>query len=312
MATIELRELTKSYGKTRAVEQLTLDILPGRVTGFLGPNGAGKSTTMRLVLGLDRPTAGSTTIDGRPFAAFERPIRQVGAALDPQAAHGGRTARQHLLALAVSNSVPAARVEEVLELTGIAAAGKRVKSFSLGMRQRLGIAAALLGDPSVLMLDEPTNGLDADGIVWLRKILRDFAERSRTVLISSHLMSETALTVDHLVILGKGRLLVDLPLTEFIASRGRPRVRVRTAEPARLRAALDGEGFLVDGDHPDDEGVLTVDGARAEVIGTIAAQSGIPVLELTDEPVSLEQAYLGLTSTETEFASGSAVVGREV
>ena len=179
MPAIEIRELTKEYGRTRAVDQLTFDVHPGRVTGFLGPNGAGKSTTMRLMLGLDRPTAGSATIDGRPFAAFGRPLRQVGALLDPQAAHGGRTARNHLLALAVSNGIPAGRVDEVLEQTGIGAVAKRrIKTFSLGMRQRLGIAAALLGDPAVLLFDEPTNGLDPEGISWVRELLRELA-RSR-------------------------------------------------------------------------------------------------------------------------------------
>lgn len=220
MATIELHELTKNYGRTRAVQGLTCTVRPGRVTGFLGPNGAGKSTTLRLVLGLDRPTAGTVTIDGRPFAALPRPLLQVGASLDPLSAHGGRTASHHLLALAVSNRIPPKRVDEVLELTGIAAARKRIRTFSLGMRQRLSIAAALLGDPAVLLLDEPTNGLDAEGIVWLRGLVRDLAGRGRTVLVSSHLMSEIALTADQLLILGRGRLLVDQPIQEFLDAHG--------------------------------------------------------------------------------------------
>jgi ABC-2 type transport system ATP-binding protein len=303
MPTIEVRELTKNYGRTRAVDRLSVQIAPGRVTGFLGPNGAGKSTTMRLVLGLDRPTSGTATIDGKSFAGFEKPLRQVGALLDPQAAHGGRTARNHLLALAVSNEIPRSRVDEVLEQTGISAvAGKRVKAFSLGMRQRLGIAAALLGDPAVLLLDEPTNGLDPEGIIWVRKLMRDLAAEGRTVLVSSHLMSETAVTADHLVILVKGRLLIDLPMREFIDSRSTPRVRVRTTEPSRLRSALAGHGLVlsVNGDRGS-----TVDGARADAVGAIAAQEGIGILELSDEQVSLEHAYLDLTGAETEFAAAT-------
>jgi len=313
MATIEIRGLTKVYGNTRAVDQLTFDVQPGRVTGFLGPNGAGKSTTMRLLLGLDRPTAGSASIDGRPFVSSEVPLRQVGALLDPQAAHSGRTARNHLLALAISNNIPVSRVAEVLEQTGIAAAGKqRVKTFSLGMRQRLGIAAALLGDAAVLLLDEPTNGLDPAGINWLRELLREFARQGRTVLVSSHLMSETALTVDHLVILGRGRLLIDLPMQEFIDSRNTPRVQVRSAEPGRLRTELAARGFAIDERADDeDDNSLTVEGARADVIGGIAAQEGISLLELTDQRVSLERAYLELTADQTEFTTETPVAGRQ-
>ena len=310
MSIIEIRGLTKDYGRTRAVDELTFDVHPGRLTGFLGPNGAGKSTTMRLVLGLDRPTAGSATIDGRPFASSETPLRQVGALLDPQAPHGGRTANNHLLALAVSNGLPASRVGQMLEQTGIAAAGKqRVKSFSLGMRQRLGIAAALLGDPAVLLLDEPTNGLDPEGVNWLREMLREFARQGRTVLVSSHLMSETAVTVDHLVILGRGRLLVDQPMREFIGSRSTPRVRVRSTEPGRLRTELAARGFVVGDAGGGDHQTLTVEGARADVIGGIAAQEGIPLLELADQQVSLERAYLDLTADETEFTAGSPIAG---
>jgi ABC-2 type transport system ATP-binding protein len=301
MPAIEVQELTKDYGRTRAVDGLTFQVAPGRVTGFLGPNGAGKSTTMRLVLGLDRPTAGAATVGGKPFAEFEDPLREVGALLDPHAAHGGRTARNHLRALAISNGIPSRRVDEVLEQTGIAAVAKRrVKTFSLGMRQRLGIAAALLGDPAVLMLDEPTNGLDPEGIIWVRELMRELAAEGRTVLVSSHLMSETAVTVDHLVILGRGKLLLDSPMQEFIDSRSTPRVRVRTTEPARLRTALAGHGLVLtaNGDRSS-----TIDGARADAVGAIAAQEGIGILELSDEQVSLEQAYLDLTGGETEFAA---------
>jgi ABC-2 type transport system ATP-binding protein len=306
MATIEIRELTKEYGKIRAVDRLTFDIKPGLVTGFLGPNGAGKSTTMRLVLGLDRPTAGSATIDGKPFVSAGTPLRQIGASLDPQAAHGGRTALKHLRALAASNGISPARVGVVLEQTGIAVAAKRrIKTLSLGMRQRLGIAAALLGEPAVLLLDEPTNGLDPEGIGWLRELVRELAGQGRTVLVSSHLMSETVLTVDHLVILGRGRLLIDLPMQEFINSRSTPRVLVRTTEPDRLSIALAARGFGILGSIAGNDGqALTVEGIQADVVGGIAAQEGISLLELADQQVSLERAYLDLTMDETEFNAG--------
>jgi len=309
MSSIEIRDLSKEYGKTRAVDQLTFDVLPGRVTGFLGPNGAGKSTTMRLILGLDHPTAGSATVDGWHFADVPKPLRQVGALLDPHAAHGGRTARNHLLALAVSNGIPIGRVDQVLELTGTGAAAKRrIKTFSLGMRQRLGIAAALLGDPAVLLFDEPTNGLDPEGINWVRELLREFAREGRTILVSSHLMSEIAITVDHLVILARGQLLVDMSMPEFIRSRGTPRVRVRSAEPDRLRTALAGRGLVLH-EGADSEAILTVEGAAAEAVGVIAAQQGISLLELIDEQISLERAYLDLTADQTEFTTGLPIVG---
>ena len=305
MATIEVQELTRQYGRTRAVDNLSFAVHPGRVTGFLGPNGAGKSTTMRLILGLDRPTSGSAMIDGRPFASAGKPLREVGVLLDPHAAHGGRTARNHLLALAMSNDIPPGRVDEVLEQTGIGAVAKRrIKTFSLGMRQRLGIAAALLGDPAVLMFDEPTNGLDPEGISWIRETMRELATAGRTILVSSHLMSETALTVDHLVILAKGRLLVDMSMQQFIESRGASRVRVRSAEPDRLRAALADRGLdLTDSSESNDRS-QTVAGVQAEAVGAIATKEGIPLLELVDEHMSLEQAYLDLTAEQTEFAAG--------
>jgi ABC-2 type transport system ATP-binding protein len=312
MTAIELQELTKHYGRTTAVDRLTLTVRPGRVTGFLGPNGAGKSTTMRLILGLDRPTSGSARFDGRPFAALGRPLNEVGALLDPQAAHGGRTAHNHLLALAVTNDIPLRRVDEVLEQTGIGgAARRRIKTFSLGMRQRLGIAAALLGDPAVLLLDEPTNGLDPEGISWMREMLRELASAGRTILVSSHLMSEAALTVDHLVIVARGRLLADMPMHQFIQSRGPSRVRVRSAEPDRLRAVLAQRGLVLQGSSEPDGRSQTVPGVQADVVGAIAAEGGVPLLELVDEHLSLERAYLDFTADHTEFAAGSPTVERQ-
>ena len=301
MTSINVHELTKEYGATRAVDRLTFSVRPGRVTGFLGPNGAGKSTTMRLVLGLDRPTGGTATIGGQTYATLGDPLRKVGALLDAQAAHGSRTARNHLLALSASNGIADTRVDEVLEEAGLSqVAGKRIKTFSLGMRQRLGIAAALLGDPEVVMLDEPSNGLDPEGIVWIRELMKRLAREGRTVLVSSHLMNETSSFADHLVVLGKGRLLADLPMQEFLDSRSKPRVRVRTTESTRLRDILVRKGHdPVQGD----DGRWTVEGVRAEEIGAIAAFEGIPILELIDEQATLEQAYLDLTAAETEFAS---------
>ncbi|GHI84092.1 ABC transporter ATP-binding protein [Streptomyces xanthophaeus] len=301
MNSIEIRELTREYGAIRAVDRLTFDVLPGRVTGFLGPNGAGKSTTMRLLLGLDRATSGTATVGGRQFTAMTDPLRHVGALLDPQSIHGGRTARDHLRFLAATHRIPVRRVDEVLEQAGIAAAARRrVKTFSLGMRQRLGIAAALLGDPGVLLLDEPTNGLDPEGIIWIRELMRGLAAEGRTVLVSSHLMSETAALADHLVVLGAGRLLADTSMEEFIDARSTPRVRLRTSDAIRLRAALARDGLELVG---ADGGRWTVEGIRAEQIGTMAAREGIPMLELADERASLEQAYLDLTAGHAQFAA---------
>ncbi|MFE6838075.1 ABC transporter ATP-binding protein [Streptomyces sp. NPDC057705] len=301
MNSIEIRELTKAYGSHRAVDGLTFDVLPGRVTGFLGPNGAGKSTTMRLLLGLDRATSGTATIGGRRFTDFPDPLHQVGALLDARAAHGGRTARDHLRVLAAADRIPMSRVDAVLEQAGIASvAGRRVKTFSLGMRQRLGIAAALLGDPGVLLLDEPTNGLDPEGIIWIRELMRGLAAEGRTVLVSSHLMSETSAFADHLVVLGNGRLLADTSMEEFIDARSTPRVRLRTSDPVRLRAALARDGFeLVTAD----DGRWTVEGIRADQVGSLAAREGVPVLELSDDRASLEQAYLDLTADHAQFAA---------
>lgn len=304
MTSIDVHELTKEYGATRAVDRLTFSVRPGRVTGFLGPNGAGKSTTMRLVLGLDRPTLGTATIGGRAYATLDDPLRRVGALLDAQAAHGSRTARNHLLALATSNGIASTRVEEVLEEAGLGRVGShRIRTFSLGMRQRLGMAAALLGDPEVVMLDEPSNGLDPEGIVWIRELMKRLAREGRTVLVSSHLMNETSSFADHLVVLGRGRLLADLPMQEFLDSRSRPRVRLRTTESGRLRDALTRKGYELS---QGDDGRWTVEGAKAEEIGPLAAFEGIPILELTDEQATLEQAYLDLTADATQFASAAA------
>lgn len=301
MTSIEVTELTKDYGGRRAVDGLTFSVRPGKVTGFLGPNGAGKSTTMRLVLGLDRPTSGTATIGGRPYAAIDEPSRHVGALLDAQAAMGSRTGRDHLRILAAAARIPARRVDEVLEQAGIAsAADRRIRTYSLGMRQRLGIAAALLGDPAVLMFDEPSNGLDPEGIIWIRRLVRELADGGRAVLVSSHLMSETASFADHLVVLGRGRLLADTGMREFIDAWTTPRVRLRTTEDARLRTALANRGL-----HPvaADDGRWTVEGARVEDIGPLAAEEGIPILELAGEEPSLEHAYLALTADEAEYTT---------
>ncbi|GAA2587830.1 MULTISPECIES: ABC transporter ATP-binding protein [Streptomyces] len=301
MTSIDVRNLTKEYGSRRAVDDLTFTVRPGRVTGFLGPNGAGKSTTLRLVLGLDRPTSGTATVGGRAYPTLREPLRHVGALLDADAAHGSRTARNHLRVLAASNRVPARRVDEVMEETGIASvARRRVRTYSLGMRQRLGIAAALLGDPEVVMLDEPSNGLDPEGIIWIRELLRRLAAEGRTVLVSSHLMNETASFADHLVVLGRGRLLADTPMRQFIDGRVRPRVRVRTSDATALKAALARHGHDA---VEHDDGYWTVHHARVDDIGRVLSGAGVPVLELASDEGTLEQAYLDLTATETEFTA---------
>ncbi|GGQ12669.1 ABC transporter ATP-binding protein [Kribbella sp. NPDC020789] len=301
MTSIDVRDLTKEYGTARAVDHLTFTVPPGRVTGFLGPNGAGKSTTMRLVLGLDHPTSGSAGLGGRPYASLRDPLRRVGALLDAGAAHGSRTGRDHLRVLAATHRIPDRRVDEVLEETGLGpAARRRARTYSLGMRQRLGIAAALLGDPEVVMLDEPSNGLDPEGIVWIRGLLRRLADDGRTVLVSSHLMTETAAFADHLVILGRGRLLADTPVREFIDARVRPAVRVRTSDPDALENALARHGHRAVR-HPD--GHWSVPDARVDDIGRLASAEGVPLLELAADEGTLEQAYLDLTAADTEFAA---------
>jgi ABC-2 type transport system ATP-binding protein len=301
MTSIDVQDLTKEYGSRRAVDHLTFSVLPGRVTGFLGPNGAGKSTTMRLVLGLDRPTSGTATVGGRAYAALDEPLRKVGALLDAGAAHGSRTARDHLRALAASNRIPERRVDEVLEDAGLASvARRRVKTYSLGMRQRLGIAAALLGDPPVVLLDEPSNGLDPEGIIWIRELLRRLAREGRTVLVSSHLMNETASFADQLVVLGRGRLLADMPMREFIHARVQPRVRVRSADSGALGSLLAQHGIeAVEGEN----GCWTALDTHLEDIGRLTSAAGLTILELAAEEGTLEQAYLDLTAAETEFAA---------
>jgi ABC-2 type transport system ATP-binding protein len=291
---IEVRGLSKHYGTVVAVDDLTFDVAPGVVTAFLGRNGAGKSTTLRVLLALDRPSRGSARIDGRSYAELPEPLRAVGALLDSSAAHPGRTGRDHLRWLAASNRISARRVADVLNLVELSAdADRRVRGYSLGMRQRLGIAAALLGDPPVLLLDEPTNGLDPEGIRWLRGFLRELAAEGRTVVVSSHLMGEVELTADHLLVLGRGRLLADMPLAEFVTGHGEPRLRVRTLEPQRLTGLLAAAGTEVN----NDGGALSVRGVGERRVGEVAARHGIPLLELRrDDARSLEDAFLTLTA----------------
>ncbi|MEU9740713.1 ATP-binding cassette domain-containing protein [Micromonospora chersina] len=302
---ITLRGLTKRFGAATAVDDLTVEIRPGQVTGFLGPNGAGKSTTMRMVLGLDRPTAGQALVNGRPYRELRYPLHEVGALLDATGVHPARSGRAHLVAMARSNGIPARRVDEVLDLVGLdtRAAGKPGRALSLGMGQRLGIAGALLGDPPVLLLDEPVNGLDPDGVRWIRRFTRGLADEGRTVLISSHLMSEMQQTADRVVVLGRGRLVADAPLAELIAARPASSVRVRGPEPtglAALEARLAAEGATVDAD----EDVLTVTGVTAGRVGDLAYELGVRLHELTPVAASLEEAFLELTAGSVEYAAG--------
>ncbi|WP_424216282.1 ABC transporter ATP-binding protein (plasmid) [Streptomyces sp. BI20] len=301
MKPIEFRELTRVHGSRAIVDHLTCTVRPGRVTGFLGPNGAGKSTTLRMLSGLTRPTSGTATIGGRRHVDQPDPIRRMGVLLDPQAAHPGRRARDHLRVLAASHRLPRARVDAVLELAGLESAARdRVGTFSLGMRQRLGVAAALLGDPEVLVLDEPTNGLDPEGIVWIRELMRSLTREGRTVLVSSHLMAESAAFVDHVIVLGRGRLLADSSLPEFLDSHSTPRVRVRTSEPARLATAVTEAGFHMT---RAASGSWVIEGMRARDLGDLAASVGAALSELSDERASLEEAYLTLTAEHAAFAS---------
>jgi len=287
---IEARGLTKHYGRTRAVENVTFTVHPGRVTAFLGPNGSGKSTTMRLILGLDTPTSGQVWVVGRPYRALVRPLHTVGALLDAGDVMGSRSAAAHLAFLAAANGIRRGRVDEVLGSVGLAeVAGHRVKGFSLGMRQRLGIAAALLGDPAVLVLDEPVNGLDTDGIRWIRQLLRTMADEGRTVLLSSHLMSETELVADHLLVIGDGELLADEPVRQFVERHAEPVVRVRSADMSRL-AELLGPRMRVHGD------TGTVRGSTAREIGRVAAAHGIALDELVQVHASVEEVFTRLVS----------------
>ncbi|MFC0039387.1 ABC transporter ATP-binding protein [Actinomadura rayongensis] len=300
---IQARGLTKRYGHKTAVDHVEFTVESGHVTGFLGPNGAGKSTTMRMILGLDRPTAGDVTVRGRRYERLGAPLREVGALLEARAAQGGRTARNHLLCLAQSNGIPEARVDDVLRLVGLeAVAGQTVGSFSLGMSQRLGIAAALLGDPPVLMFDEPVNGLDPEGILWIRTLMRQLAAEGRTVFVSSHLMSEMALTADHLVVIGRGRILADTGMSEFIESNATSHVRVRSPRLSELAPLLTARGWRVE--PADRDGALAVHGASAAAIGDLAAEHGLRLHELAPVRPSLEEAFMRLTGDTVEYHAG--------
>ena len=296
---IEARGLTKDYGSTRAVADLTFAVRPGIVTGFLGPNGAGKSTTMRLILGLDAPTAGGVTVNGKRYRDFPAPLHEVGAVLEARSVHTGRSAYAHLLALAQTHGIPKQRVRELIDLVGLSkVADKRAGQFSLGMGQRLGIAAALLADPSTLLLDEPVNGLDPEGIQWIRNLLKSLAAEGRTVFVSSHLMSEMALTADHLIVIGRGRLIADASVDEVVRRASGNLVRVRSPEATRLRELFVGPDVAVASPEPD---VLEIGGLTAEQVGTAAHEHGIVLYELTPLQASLEEAFMELTRGELEF-----------
>ena len=298
---IEARGLTKRYGDKVAVDDLSFTVRPGMVTGFLGPNGAGKSTTMRMILGLDAPTTGSVTVNGKPFAEHARPLQEVGALLEARAIHTGRSARNHLRVMAATASISRHRVDEVIDMVGLTdVADRRAGVFSLGMGQRLGIASALLADPKTLILDEPVNGLDPDGIRWIRNLLKGLADQGRTVFLSSHLMSEMALTADHVIVVGKGHLLRDQSMAEFITDASANVVRVRSPESARLAEVLRVDGATV---RPADRGALEVEGRTSEQIGTAAAAAGLILYELTAQAASLEEAYMALTDDSVDFRS---------
>jgi ABC-2 type transport system ATP-binding protein len=296
---IEIRGLSKRYGDRVAVDDLSFTIRPGHVTGFLGPNGAGKTTTMRLILGLDSPSAGSVTVNGKPFAQQYSAMREVGALLDAKAVHGGRTAYNHLWCLAATNGIPRKRVDEVIGIVGLEdVARKRSKGFSLGMSQRLGIAAALLGDPEILMFDEPVNGLDPEGIRWIRLLMRSLAAEGRTVFVSSHLMSEMENTADHLIVIGRGRLIADCPMAEFTASGGAEDTTVvKTPDATRLAEAVAMAGGTLERDQDD----FTVRGLTAERVGELALANGILLHHLAPARVSLEEAFMELTADSVEY-----------
>jgi len=303
---IEVNELTKRYGDKTAVDGLTFTVKPGIVTGFLGPNGAGKSTTMRMILGLDRPTSGTATVNGRPYAEHSAPLKQVGALLDAKAVHTGRSAYHHLLAMAATTGIPKARVNEVIDIVGLhEVARKRAGGFSLGMGQRLGIASALLADPEVLILDEPTNGLDPEGVLWIRHLMQDLATQGHTVFVSSHLMSEMALTAEHLVVVGKGRLIADVSVGEFIEQASHDSVLVRSPRSVELHDLLAGPGVTVLG---VERGAFEVTGISAADIGDRAAAAGIALHELSLQKPSLEEAFMALTKDSVEYRS---LVGKE-
>ena len=307
---IEVKDLTKRYGSKTAVDHLSFQVQPGRVTGFLGPNGAGKSTTMRVILGLDAPTGGQTTIAGRPYASLSQPLRRVGSLLDGKAMHGGRTAYNHLLWMSQSNGIARSRVDEVLEIVGLTqVAAHRTKGFSLGMSQRLGIASALLGDPDVLLLDEPVNGLDTEGIRWIRDLLKGLATEGRTVLLSSHLMSEMELTADHLVVIGQGHLIADTSMRAFIQHNSQAVTVVRSPEIDKLRMALERVGGRM---QLDAKGGWQVSGPDAATIGDVAAAQGIALHELTPRLSSLEDVYTQMTKTSVEYRGSEPTSARPV
>jgi ABC-2 type transport system ATP-binding protein len=296
---IEAHGLTKRYGDKLAVDDLTFTVRPGVVTGFLGPNGAGKSTTMRMILGLDTPTRGSVTVNGRPYREHAAPLHEVGALLDARSVHPGRSACNHLLALAQTSGIPRSRVDEVVEAVGLAGvARKRAGGFSLGMGQRLGIAAALLGDPRTVILDEPVNGLDTEGIRWIRSLLRGLAAEGRTVFVSSHLMSEMAMTAQHLIVIGRGRLIADAGTEELIAQAAPGVVRVRSTDPEALAALLRSRDVAVS---TDGDGALAVSGLSTDQVGRAAGAAGITLLELTAQQASLEEAFVDMTRDAVEF-----------
>ena len=301
---IEARGLTKRYGTKAAIQDVSFSIAPGQVTGFLGPNGAGKSTCMRLMVGLDRPTSGTVTVNGERYSELSAPMAEVGALLDAKGVHPGRSARSHLRALAATHGISDRRVHDVLEQTGLSAvANQRVGGFSLGMGQRLGIAAALLGDPRVLILDEPINGLDPDGVLWVRQLLRHMASEGRTVLLSSHLMSEMAQTADHVIVLGRGRVVADAPIAEFISHGQQDRVTVRTPDAAKFASLLLSAGDPRVHLEPLAEEGFEAQGLSAAEIGRLAAQHGIELHELSPVQSSLEDAYLALTRDHLEYAA---------
>jgi len=302
---IEAHGLTKKYGEKTAVDDISFTVRPGIVTGFLGPNGAGKSTTMRMIMGLDRPTAGTVTVNGRRYAQHASPLSQVGALLEARAVHPGRSAYQHLKVLAATHNIPAQRVGDVIGLTGLeSVAKKRVGGFSLGMGQRLGIASALLGDPSTLILDEPVNGLDPEGVLWVRNLARYLASQGRTVFLSSHLMSEMALTADHVIVIGRGKILADSPMAAFVESASKRSVRVRTPRLSTLLPAVEAAGGVVrlsDDGAPEGDKVATVTGLDSPAIGEIALTNGIVLHELTPVASTLEEAYMELTADAVEY-----------
>jgi len=298
---IEVENLSKRYGDTLAVDGLNFVVQPGMVTGFLGPNGAGKSTTMRMIAGLDQPTAGRIVVNGGDYRSAAAPMAELGVLLEAKAVHTGRSARNHLLALAQTNGIRAHRVAEVIDIVGLQqVAGKRVGGFSLGMGQRLGVASALLGNPQTVVLDEPANGLDPEGVLWMRTMLKDLAAKGHTVFVSSHLMSEMAQTATRLVVIGRGRLIADTTVEEFVDQASHRSVTVRTPEAARLRDLLAGPDVTVTTAQPD---VLRIDGLTAEHIGTTAWQAHVPIFELAVRQASLEEAFMKLTSDSVEYRS---------